>query len=289
MSSVVFNDAALQEEFSTKGYIVLPSVLTATELAVIMQAYSPFENEVSQPFHTSHFSADVEYKSTIQKVIYDVVFPKVSAYFNAYVPIFANLMIKKANPENFLQMHADWTYVDETKFRSISVWIPFVDTNERNGCFGVIEKSHLFMNSIRGPGIQQNNFKRDRIWVKKYGKLVPIKAGDAIVFDHALLHYSLANTSQESRPALNLTLAPKEAPIVHYCIPEGEHIIEKYAVYDKEFFLDYVNWQRPRRGTPIAFIAKEEIKFIDERIELYGKNYLTPLQRLLSYFKERLF
>lgn len=286
MSSVVFNDAVLQEEFSTKGYVVLPNILSAGELATLRDAYLPFEKEMNQSFHTSHFSADVAYKATAQKAIFETVYPHIKPYVNDYIPVFANLMIKHANPENFLQMHADWTYVDETKFRSISVWIPFVDTNERNGCFGVIEKSHLFMNSIRGPGIQQNNFKRDRIWVKKYGKLVPVKAGDAIVFDHALLHYSLANTSQESRPALNLSLVPKATPIVHYCIPEGEQVIEKYNVNDEDFFLDYENWQRPKRGKPVAFLSKKDIVFIDDKVENYGRNYLTPTQRIKSFFKE---
>ncbi len=287
MTQIVFNDAALQESFVSKGYVVLPNVVSVAELTMLKDAYMPFEKEISQPFHTSHFSADVDYKATVQQAIYATVYPHVKHFFNDYIPVFANLMIKQANSENFLQMHADWTYVDETKFRSVSVWIPFIDTTAANGCFGVIEHSHQFMNAIRGPGIQQNNFKRDRIWVKKYGKLVPVKAGDAIIFDHALLHFSLANRTTLSRPALNLSLVPREVPLVHYCIPEGEQVIEKYIVNDETFFLDYVNWQRPQRGTPIAYIAKEEINFIDERVEQYGKTYLTPLQRLLSYFKER--
>jgi len=288
MVHVVFNDAALQEEFATNGYVVLPNILSAAELTTIKDAYLPFEKEISQSFHTSHFSADVDYKATVQQAIFDVVYPHVKSFVNDYIPVFANLMIKHANPENFLQMHADWTYVDETQYRSISVWIPFVDTTAANGCFGVIEKSHQFMNAIRGPGIQQNNFKRDRIWVKKYGKLVPVKAGDAIVFDHSLLHYSLANTTTESRPALNLSMAPKNAPLLHYCIPEGADKIEKYTVEDPDFFLRYVNWQRPQIGTPVACLEKSSIEFIDEKMENYGRNYLTLKERWVSFLKEKI-
>ncbi len=105
---------------------------------------------------------------------------------------------------------------------------------------GVIEYSSQFMNAIRGPGIRQNIFYRDKIWVKKYGKPLPVKAGDAILFDHALLHYSLPNSSRQTRTALNPSLTPKGVPVLHYCsIPEGAETIEKHNVYDTNLFLQY--------------------------------------------------
>lgn len=281
-----FRDNAYQQAFSQKGYVILKGLIAPDELKSLMEAFHQSDNHVRESFHTSHFSSDTDYKSRTHDTIVQTVFPKIAPYLEDYVPVFGNFMIKKAGGGNFLQMHADWTYVDEHNRRSVSVWIPFVDTNESNGCLGVIEYSHQFMNSLRGPGIRQNNFDRDRIWVKKYGKLLPMSAGDAIIYDHGLLHFSPPNQTGETRPALNLSLVPEGAEVIHYCIPEGASAIEKYIVTDKDFFIQYDHWQRPRTSSPVEFIPADTVKFIDIQMENYGKNYLSKKEQLKSYLKE---
>lgn len=283
-----FKDSKLQQDFSKNGYVIIPCVITAEDIAQIQDTYNRFEQEIVEPFHTSHFSKDIRYKEVVHDTVSTVVFRKMEPFLCEYKPVFGNFMVKHGNVDNFLQMHADWTYVDEPKFRSVSAWISLVDTNKANGCFGVIEGSQAFMNTVRGPGIQQNNFKRDRIWVKKYGKLLPVKAGDAIVFDHALLHFSPPNTTPQTRLALNLSMVPSAADVIHYCIPEGETQIEKYEVHNNDFFLQYDNWQRPQIGQPVAFLPKSTIQYIDDKVEHYGETNLTTWGRLVSFFKEHL-
>jgi hypothetical protein len=180
-------------------------------------------------------------------------------------------------------MHADCTYVNEEISTSVSIWIPLIDTTINNGCLGVIEGSHLITNKIRGPGIQQNSFTQDRNWIKKYGTLLPVKAGDAIIYHHGLLHYSLANSSAESRPALNLSVAPIDSSIVHYCVPEGAEEIEKYKVDDNDFFLDYDNFQRPRHGKLLEKFPRSHVKFIDDKMQNYHQNF-SILERIKRFF-----
>ncbi|MBL7799999.1 MAG: phytanoyl-CoA dioxygenase family protein [Chitinophagales bacterium] len=281
----IFKNKDWQKQFSRYGYVIIPSILNPSEIKQIRDTYSKFSNEITQSFHTSHFSINVNYKKTIQEKIIEIVYPNLLPLLNNYVPVFANMMVKSADTNNFLQMHADWTYVDETKFRSISAWIPLVDTNKQNGCFGVIDESHVFTNLIRGPRIQQNNFKRDRVWVKKYGKLICLKAGDAIIFDHALLHFSLANFSGVVRPAINMSMVPKDVEVVHYCVPTGANEIEKYIVDDLNFYLEYDNWERPRIGKPVEYLPIETIKYIDYHLENYGKTHLSLGGRFISFLK----
>ncbi len=280
-----FKSAALQKEFADKGYVIIPGLIDAGDISNLLMTFQKFEKDISEPFHTSHFSKDMAYKTNVHNTIIEIVYPKVAAYLKSYVPAFGNFMIKKPTKDNFLQMHADWVYVDESKYKSVSVWVPFVDTNPENGCLGVIEYSHKFMNSIRGPGIQQNYFKRDKIWVRKYGKLLSVKAGDAVVYDHGLLHFSPPNMSGHTRPALNLSLVPEGAEMIHYCIPEGAKDIEKYHVPDNDFFLDYDNWQRPRKGKMTEVLPGNTVKFIDGQMEAYGKNYQSLMQRMMGNIK----
>lgn len=280
-----FKDPELERVFIDLGYVILPRLIVQQDLVYLQNTLQKFEGAVKEPFHTSHFSSDIDYKLQTQSAIIDTVFPKISPYLEKYKPIFGNFMIKKGGGHNFLQMHADWTYIDESLGRSVSVWIPFVDTNESNGCLGVIEYSQKFMNSIRGPGIQQNTFERDKLWIRKYGKLLPMRAGDAIVYDHGLLHFSTQNNTEKVRPALNLSLIPENIDCIHYCKPEGADVIEKYNVSDPSFFMHYENWQRPQMSAPTETIPLDIIKLIDNQMEAYGENYQNKLDRVKSYIK----
>jgi len=267
----VFKDPALQQQFEKQGYILVSSLLDAGDIKMLNDLFAKFREEYKGAFHTSHFSTDVNYKKQVHDVIAGVAGPGTAALLNDFVPLFGNFMVKNPDPENFMPLHADWTYVDEKKYSSVAVWVPFVDVDAENGCFGVIEGSHKVTNAIRGPMLKQSSLQRDKTWEQRWGKLIPMKAGDAIIYSHALLHYSPANKTNVSRPALNLSLAPQNAPWLHYCRPEGEDEIELYSVTDTDFYIRYNNFQRPETGTLIKKLPNSTIVWIDERMENYGK------------------
>lgn len=265
----IFKDNALQKELEYKGYVQIP-LLDSDDILRLYDVFVRHNTEYNQPFHTSHFSNEVGYKRQVNEAVSEVVFSRLEELLENYRPIFGNLMVKQPGSDYFMPLHADWTYVDEDKFRSIAVWIPLIDTNEENGCLGVIEGSHKVMSKIRGPRIQVSSYNNDKDWVKKFGKLLPVKAGHAVIYDHALMHYSPANKSKEPRPALNLSIVPAEAGVVHYCIPEGAEEIEVYRVDSSEFYLHYNNYQRPETNSLIRTLPVNNVKWIDEKMEHFS-------------------
>jgi hypothetical protein len=281
----VFKNKTLQKDFDSQGFVHVP-VLDDAGIKILLELFQENSIEYSQPFHTSHFSTEVGYKRRVNETIIDVVFHKLAMLLHDYRPIFGNLMIKHGMNDNFMPLHADWTYVDETKCRSIAAWIALTDTDEVNGCLGVIEGSHKISDKVRGPRIQQTSYIHDKDWVKKYGRLIPVKAGDAIIFDHALMHYSPPNKTNISRPALNLSIVPQEADVFHYCIPEGSNEIEVYRVDDSDFYLNYNNNQRPETQSLISTQSADSVKWVDEKMGKFDpyrkKNILKRLTELLQ-------
>jgi hypothetical protein len=184
-------------------------------------------------------------------------------------------MIKNPDPNVSLDIHSDWTYVDEDRFQSLAIWMPLVDTNENNGTFGLVEQSHKVTNKIRGPLIIESSRNKNEYWAKKYGALLNMKAGDAVLYHHGLLHFSPPNKTNHTRPAINLTVVPKEADCIHYCIPEGASEIEMYAVEGTDFYLNYTHFQRPESTTLVKTKPTIQVKFIDSKM----KNF--RLKRLL--------
>jgi ectoine hydroxylase-related dioxygenase (phytanoyl-CoA dioxygenase family) len=278
-----FLDSTLQKDFERKGYVLFPSLLDAKKVETLLSLFQKYQNEFSGPFHTSHFSTDISYKKQVHDTIAAEVFPIIAPNLNGFVPLFGNFMIKNPDKHVAMDLHADWTYVDEGKFRSAAIWVPLIDTNEENGCLGVIEGSHQVTNGIRGPLIRQSSRQHEGEWEKRYGKLLPMRAGDAIVYDHALLHYSPANKTIQPRPAINLSMAPSAAaPWIHYCQPEGTDEIDVYSVSDIDFYIRYTHFQRPEIGHSVRKQSPSEVKYIDDRMNQFWKKRL--LNKVAQWF-----
>jgi hypothetical protein len=269
-----FKDPSFQKEFDQKGYVLVPSLLNSEQIDTLNSVFQKFRTRYEGPFHTSHFSRDISYKQQVHDAIAATVFPSAASYLNDFRPVFGNFMIKNADHDFAMPLHSDWTYVNEPEFSSAAVWIPLVDVSAENGCLGIIEGSHKVTDRIRGPEIQESARKDDKDWAKRYGKLLPMKAGDAIIYNHALLHYSPPNKSSSIRPAVNLSLAPANAPLIHYCIPEGSKEIEMYQVTDSNFFIHYNHFQRPETGTLVKTMPADSVKWIDTRMNTLWKTRL---------------
>lgn len=265
-----FLDSRLQKEFEQKGYIIFPSLLDAARLQLLRELLASHEEEYAGPFHTSHFSDDLSYKKHVHDTLAEVVFPAVARHLDSYAPLFGNFMIKNPDPNVSMDLHADWAYVDENQYRSVAVWAPLVDTTRLNGRFGVIEGSHKITNKVRGPQILQSTRDNEPLWERRYGQLLAMRAGDVVVYDHALLHFSPANKSGQPRPALNLSLAPAEGPWLHYCQPGSE--IELYDVPGPDFFIHYTHCGRPQYGEPVLKMKPSADTYIDARMNSFWKH-----------------
>jgi len=272
----IFKNPSLQTSFSEQGYVTMP-LLDEADTEKLLQLFNRHSEQYQTPFHTSHFSTDKHYKRQVNDAITEIVFPKAESLLANCRPIFANSMIKNPGSDYFMPLHADWTYVDENLFRSVAIWVPLVDTSKENGCLGVIEGSHKVLNKIRGPRIQQSSYEHDRDWVKQLGKLLPMKAGGAVIYDHALLHFSPPNKTAFVRPALNLSIVPKDAEIIHYCIPEGASVIEVYRVDDPGFYISYDNFQRPETNSLIRTLPVNSVEWIDSRMEKFTGQARSPI------------
>lgn len=274
----VFNDNLLQKQFERNGYVFVEQLLDNNSLSELRTLFEKYKARFEGPFHTSHFSSDIDYKREVHNTISKIVFEKAAPLLNNFVPLFGNFMIKNPDANVAMDLHADWTYVDETEHTSVAIWIPLIDVSKENGCFGLVEGSHKVTNLIRGPLIRQSTRDRDHIWEKKYGKLLPMKAGGAIIYSHRLLHYSHPNKTDKVRPALNLSLVPANAKVVHYCMPERTDEIRMYDVPNSDFYINYTHFQIPQTGLPVKTLPKTTVKYIDERMKWFGaKRFLISL------------
>jgi len=251
MNQKVLNNFPANSQLMNEGYTVV-NFAEETDIDELYRFYEQHPYPTQSPFHTTHFSTDTAYKTSMHQYIVSFLQKALQNQFVNHVPVFANFMVKEGGGGNPMPLHADWTYVEEDVSQSFAVWIPLIDTDVQNGCIGVIPFSCQLSHKIRGPRILQWEAPIGDLLIEKMGKLIPMKKGQALIYNHRTLHYSPPNNSQKIRPAINISLVPQNEPVIHYTIPEGENKILKFIVDDETFFLYYNNFQMPFKGKKVS-------------------------------------
>jgi ectoine hydroxylase-related dioxygenase (phytanoyl-CoA dioxygenase family) len=187
----------------------------------------------------------------VHQIISEVFTPKAEVILDQYRPLVSNFTVKEPGADSFFDFHLDWNMVDEAQYRSVTIWCPLTDTNAENGNLWILEASHTLGNSYRcGPGLELFFEEPDAVQRKKFiKKALPMKAGQAIIYDHKLFHGSPPNMSREVRIAINQAMCPKEAPAMHYATVGGGDIMA-FEV-DDDFFcrvmIDRLDLDKPAK------------------------------------------
>lgn len=224
----IFNNEQLDKQFELNGFVVIP-LLNNTEIKQLNDAYQGELFNNPEGFYSTSFSKNENIKSLLNKTINDVIEPKAKNIFNPFKPLGSCYLSKSPGQKGEMPIHQDWTVVDESKYDSITIWIPLQDVNETNGTLQVIPGSHRFSDAIRSPFFDnpladiENDLKKDL-------QLVNLKAGEAIIFSQALIHASPANKKEETRLAVTYGLIPEEAELLFYYANKEPKLAEKYVV-----------------------------------------------------------
>lgn len=261
-------DKEIQAELVRNGYAVIPSFFNPEQMARIWSMWEYFS---SQRDVMSPMNKDVGYRSTLTTATdRDTVFRRIvnGALMPDVEAAVANLtlgyrligtgFIDKEPGFGLLPMHQDASIVqDETKIQCVTIWVALVDVDETNGGLSVIPRSHLHHRSPRGlfsafPGLEHEVTLREH-----FSRQVPLKAGQAVIFDRSLFHDSAPNFSRTRRPAVQIVLAPKHQPCYFHVHREvdGKAMLDCYAVPD-DFFLTHVFGTEPDPALKVGSIPE---------------------------------
>lgn len=187
----------LAEQLAEAGYTVFP-FLGPEETQQLADYYTNFQKEEPAHFYSSTHSKDVTFRKTTSDYIKQVISPLMPLHFKNYRLLGGAFVVKPAHGKGLLPPHQDWNIVDEEKTRSFNLWIPLTDVNVENGAVFVLPGSHIKIPTFRGPGIP-SLFKTIEAQVWQSLQPLPMQAGSALFYDHALLHGSPVNTTDKAR------------------------------------------------------------------------------------------
>lgn len=277
---MVFKNPELQQKFDKDGFVVI-SLLESDDVNKLAALYKEVQPESFKGFSSTIYNQDITLKKSASEKIGSIVRQRINNYFEAFRPLGSSFLCKTPGENSIMPVHQDWTIVDESVFDSITVWMPLVDVDERNGAMRVLPGSHKFSDALRSPtlhGVFQNihpQIEEKMQWLK-------VKAGEAVVFSQALLHASPPNLSENERVIATFGLVHEQAKL-SFMHRNNEGLVEQYAI-DDDFFLAYNNiGQAPANATLLKTFEYNDTPWtasdLNNAIAQNKRNNMKPLFR----------
>lgn len=223
----VFNDIETEALFRRQGYVILKgidndSLLEFKSKALKLKPSDNFAGNQAtlirpQSVHITFFDENEEYKRTVYNHYKKTFTPLAKEYLKDYKCAQANVFLKPSG-SGYVYPHQNLTIVDEEKFTTVSFWIPLQDTDFENGTICLIPGSHNNFIKYRNTHVHWPYMKLLMEDGLKHFVPIEVKAGELLVLDDRIIHYTPINSKHTERWVIHGVWAPKEAQLI-FCDP----------------------------------------------------------------------
>ena len=265
----IFKDSELQERFEKDGFVKI-RLLEETDVQHLINLFKYYFPSPSKDFFSSSYENDFPLKKEISDAIGKTILPNLENIFLDYAWFGSAFLSKGNGPRSEMPMHQDWTIVDETKYIALNIWTPLQNTTEENGTLEVIKGSHKWHKTLRAPTLPFY-FDGSQSKIKEKLTVIPTLATEAVVLNQAIIHYSKANKTNETRIAITTGIKSKGAPMIfHYWNKENPNEIEKFN-QDDDFLLKFSDFhkdifKRPQLGESTGKFAFQKQQASEQEI-----------------------
>jgi hypothetical protein len=255
---VVFKDASLQEQFEKDGYVIV-DFYNEQEVKEATDLYYKIHPKNEKGFYPATYSFDKKFRDEMDKGLKKVGSRSINDYLADIKVVCASYIVKTPGPDSGMSIHQDMSLVDESKYTGINIWVPLIDLTVKNGTLFILPGSHRIFPTYRGSSIREffSDVMDDMI---DYLHPVYVKAGQAVIFDQSIIHYSPPNFSDEIRIVTNTYFCHKDTEFRTYFWDNTteEKFVEGF-VQDDNFMLDYEQFganltKRPTIGKSLGLI-----------------------------------
>lgn len=218
------------------GYVKIP-FLTPQEVKELTDVFYAHHKQLPEGMYASSHAPDFDLRKRMNAAIKQVCERAISDTFNNATPLGATFMVKSNGDKGSLHPHQDWSIVDESRYRSYNIWLPLVDVSAQNGTLLILPQSHNWLVNTRGLNIPSSYCEVEtEVW--KYLQPVEMKAGEAFVYDHRLLHASGINHTPVPRLVVVYGIIPSGADMRYYYGTNGT--IQEYACTPDFYFNQHI-------------------------------------------------
>lgn len=243
----VFKDQKLDKALRKNGIVKfkMGSVQMVEDCKTkLSELNTGYDHNIGEHFYGSVSITEKKTKEAIHQAFSSILTPYLESLLIHHRLLTYFYLVKVVGKKSVLNIHQDWSIIDERKYRAYNLWIPLVESTVENGTIYAIKGSQNFPLNIRGANIPPKFLNHFDV-AKKYLKPILVKKGEALLFDSRLIHFSPPNQSSEARTAVINNIIPLAAETYSFCGEKsGDSLkINQYKVPEDLFihYNDFVN------------------------------------------------
>jgi len=249
----ILRDQVLQEKLDKEGFVQMPFAdpNTLRDLLGLFDQLQADRTDIPlDTLYTCLKNSDRDYAKLMNDRLRDILKHRMDHTFQQYKNSSFTFQIKGLGKNSELYVHQDFSFTDERKFRSYTFWLTLMDSYPENGGLHMLKYSHKHLQNTRGGGIDPV-FKDVQELAKPVLEPLIMKAGDLVVFDCAMAHYSPPNYTSNIRVSVMTNLIHEEAGfLLHFGKSSGSTLaIDVYEVPD-DFFMRYNDYDKEFLSPP---------------------------------------
>ena len=243
----ILGDAALDQHFWSEGFVHRP-LLSEEELADLGSRFRQLEphdgfdpstiEDARCSYHCTFLDPDRGYRRAADQLVRDVFAEKLKTILPGYTILSSNIYVKPPGMGRF-EIHQNWPTLEELDIPTLTAWVPLQDTNFGNGTIRLVRGSHHVFPDVSAASSDKffDDFQTELI--DNYLEPVDVAAGEALVFDDSLLHWSGANRSDRPRVTFQIELIPDDTQAILWIRNPGDPTLFDLWEIDKEYWIEY--------------------------------------------------
>jgi hypothetical protein len=243
----IFADASLDRPFWEDGFVFQP-MLDAAELVDLrarfaeLAPYDGFDPTTIEgarcTYHCTFLDEDRGYRRASDELVRDVFADKLAAVVPGYTILSSNIYVKPPGHGRF-EIHLNWPTIEALDVPTLTVWVPLQDTNFGNGTIRLVRGSHHLFPDVAAASSDRffDDFQTELI--DNYLEPVDVGAGQALIFDDSLLHWSGANRSDRARVTFQIEMIPNDTQAILWIRNPADPTLFDLWEIDKEYWIEY--------------------------------------------------
>jgi len=293
MVQPLFKNKHFQSLFDRNGFVKVP-LLKDSQASKLLELFENTRQQhatVTSLHHTTTDTANADLIYQVDSSIKSIYLSELEKILNDFEPLVGCFHIKEPGAGSATGAHQDPTFVDETKHCSANVWVALQDTDKNNGNLYFIKGSNHAVKSLRIVPEAPNYYASFHDSLPEMAVHVPLKKGEAVIFNNATIHGATENLSGELRLAATLLVCSKNAEWLLY-------YKEKNAAKDKieEYHLNLDTFiSMPKDGRPDSKSFRQYVSFAfpeiskEDFLKKVGEDSKTGnyFQRIINVFRTR--
>jgi len=285
----LLKNKSLQIDLEENGYIIIGLLdeFKVSELIALYENLTSNRNDIPKDIlYTCLHNNDKEFVHKMNDELQRLVIPEMNKILVNYKFTSFTFQIKGIGTESELFVHQDWSFSDETITRCYTFWIPLHDSSTDNGTVYILPKSHQKLQNKRGPGMEPL-FANVQQEIRKHMIPIQVKAGELLLFDSAIAHFSPSNLSNNARLTVMTNIIHESAEFMLYFGNETNEV-DSFTV-PNDFLINYDDFKKeyskPPNNAKYCGTVIQENSTISKSNFLHTFNLKNESQNLFSFFK----